>query len=657
MTISLSAINKDFIIGLGQVIQGSSKKAFGSSGGSSESSKVQIGLRSGAQLYASAIQNLNSVGSAINIAKSTLEELLEITDKALVLTERSTKYSTQNSTRKKLDREFQALGEEFRTLVENAQLNDKDILTKDGIKELFLLVGLDEDRSSSLSNFLSSFVLSDTDDVFSSEEIKGPTPKLPAAVQPSTPAQTFNLDKISSNEAGNPVQNAFVTQVNSLYQDDDDELGQNPNGVNSLIIEGENSNLTSLPNAITSAVTVLGASEQSGYSVIVSNEDFLGFNAAGVNQLYLVDEQGSILHQYTDFSANYTITGADISSDGLNLAFVTSGDPLTTNADGSDELFRVSVSTALGAAPMSADLNQLSSNAAGTSMTDSFISEDGSYAASLTSGTVTGVQFYDVSTGAADAFLASDGTISKLGGFIGGDTLAYTTGSGQIVSHQYNSGSSVNIYNAGTANNLVTSESGYVAYNDSSNISYLYAAGGATTDVNTALTLGGSDTISQLSITDNLFGSSVDIGVLGVLASQTSDSDTEFWRLRENVVNTNSVLPKPDEYTEIFEGSIKTRSNAFRVRSDLKALHDQIEDNITSLDEGLSYLQDNIDIVRATGLAMLNLSDQILSAGDASNIAKKLAREIRSNASFAALAQAENLSPIAAAALVSLQDS
>jgi len=106
------------------------------------------------------------------------------------------------------------------------------------------------------------------------------------------------------------------------------------------------------------------------------------------------------------------------------------------------------------------------------------------------------------------------------------------------------------------------------------------------------------------------------------------------------------------EYSQIFddEVNINTRPNAYKVLNDLKALKEQIKDNTKALDNGIELIATNMDLVRAAGLAFLELSDQITTETDAQAVADKLQQQIRLNAP-AALSQAENLESIIVAAL------
>lgn len=113
-----------------------------------------------------------------------------------------------------------------------------------------------------------------------------------------------------------------------------------------------------------------------------------------------------------------------------------------------------------------------------------------------------------------------------------------------------------------------------------------------------------------------------------------------------------TVARTSKEYEEIFDGTVDltTRPGAYQLLNDLKGLKGQIEDNLSALDNAVTVVGQNIDLVRAAGLAFLDISDKIGSETDADAIATQLRDRIRKDAP-AALAQAENLIPIVIAAL------
>ncbi|WKZ56668.1 MAG: hypothetical protein QY326_08035 [Bdellovibrionota bacterium] len=108
-------------------------------------------------------------------------------------------------------------------------------------------------------------------------------------------------------------------------------------------------------------------------------------------------------------------------------------------------------------------------------------------------------------------------------------------------------------------------------------------------------------------------------------------------------------------YTE-FEGlfdaarSLTDRVDASVLVEDLNALKSQISDNLEVLNEARRVVGLNVEFVSSTGLAMLEIADQITSADDAAEVAREIRSAVRKDAR-AALSQAENLEPIIVAAL------
>ena len=171
-------INESFI----QRFQGVAKKQ--SSGNNlastlnGQSTKITVsqGLRQGAQTYANAIQGLNAIGSVVNLARFNLQELSEVTDKLISLTERATLPTSSKQTRRQLNSQFRKLGKEFQDIVENAKNGERDILSKEDLQELFVIVGLDSTSSESVADFFSSLMFSGDDELLASDETKADRP-------------------------------------------------------------------------------------------------------------------------------------------------------------------------------------------------------------------------------------------------------------------------------------------------------------------------------------------------------------------------------------------------------------------------------------------------------------------------------------------------
>ena len=89
-----------------------------------------------------------------------------------------------------------------------------------------------------------------------------------------------------------------------------------------VFVQDNSGSLQTLPSGTLSSDVVLqSVNETNGFSVIESTEDFLGFNAGGLNQLFLVNTEGQVVHQYTNEATTVDFSGASVSADNLTIAF------------------------------------------------------------------------------------------------------------------------------------------------------------------------------------------------------------------------------------------------------------------------------------------------------------------------------------------------
>lgn len=99
------------------------------------------------------------------------------------------------------------------------------------------------------------------------------------------------------------------------------------------------------------------------------------------------------------------------------------------------------------------------------------------------------------------------------------------------------------------------------------------------------------------------------------------------------------------------------RSGFFgKVRNKLKDIRIQLETNVKALKDTAELIGDNMQLVRAAGLAFLEVSNEMTGAETAEEIAEQLRQQIRSTARQY-LGQAHNLEPIMVAGLAALSES
>jgi hypothetical protein len=165
-----------------------------------------------------------------------------------------------------------------------------------------------------------------------------------------------------------------------------------------------------------------------------------------------------------------------------------------------------------------------------------------------------------------------------------------------------------------------------------------------------AYTITGTPTnITSISMAGDGIGGVI-FGLFGTLNnSDFSDTSNQLYRVslnraqqRQQVTSITTAEPE-----KILSGTIAKRPEAFRMLTDLKELKEQIKTNVKALGDPLDVIGQNVSLVRATGLAMLEIRNQLTGAEEADEVAKLLRDRIAKDAGVALLAQAENLTPMA----------
>jgi len=622
-------------------------------------------LRLGAQTYATAVGALNNTLSIVNVAQATLEKLGEITDKMIEVTEKSAKRAVGPQGRRALDIEFRKLATDFKKIVEKAEIADKNFLSVEGLTELFISVGLDKETSSSIAEVFSRFMTPEDDTSLASEKVEGKKPLvIPAAAYTTRPSDSeYQIEKLtdaplSSATAGiSPTTNVFVAI--------DDILNQNP-GDEAVFVRDLTGSLTSQGAGQLSAAsqTLLAVNEQTGYSVVLSSSNPVGENPGETPQVFLLDESGAFVGQITNLGSQVQIQSVDIGfSDEIFAIQYYDSDIGRYYVD----VYEVEKTKTPSSAIITPIDERRESEAI---LSDVKISNAGDYVA---------YQFYEV---ASEQYHVE---LFKLGG-VGPDAdlptvtskdsidFGFVAGDGQvIISTTVSFGSperDIQTYMGGAFNTLLTNVE-YDAFttlqSDDSGVGGYFSIGGpvgagttvgvySADDASTVYTYDvGDDTISSLSLALNSGDSTrIDVGVVGALPDIAGDADLEMYRIsfNPNSVSGRRIRSDTTQYDEILDPnrSISSRPAAYRMLNDLKALREQITENVDALSNAFKVVSDNITLVRATGLALLDIGDELTSETDAADVAESLRRRIRQSVGEA-LAQAENLDPIAVATL------
>lgn len=213
------AINESFIQRFRGVAKqkSSGDNLAGALNGNNSEISVSQGLRQGARTYANAIQGLNAIGSVVNVARSNLTRLSELTSELMDVTERATRSTTGEQERRKLDREFRTLGKEFKAIIKEAKNGDRDVLAKEDLQEFFLLVGLDSTESESVADFFGSLVFGGEDELLASEETKA---DLPLDLPASAYKKTISVPDGMGGRIEKEIRQSFSPATEKLFDSD-----------------------------------------------------------------------------------------------------------------------------------------------------------------------------------------------------------------------------------------------------------------------------------------------------------------------------------------------------------------------------------------------------------------------------------------------------
>jgi hypothetical protein len=175
MTISInSIINETFILRLKGLQTGQVAK---SNPLTSDKSEVSLSstLRFGAKTLGDAVQRINGVIAAFNVAEDKLNKLSDIIVDTADIVDKATKPDLSSPELRRLDLLYQNKGREFRDLLESSEFGEVNLLTRTGVSDLLRSAGLDENSSSQITVLLKSFYVEGSDESLVSEEVTGKT--------------------------------------------------------------------------------------------------------------------------------------------------------------------------------------------------------------------------------------------------------------------------------------------------------------------------------------------------------------------------------------------------------------------------------------------------------------------------------------------------
>jgi hypothetical protein len=685
-----TVLNGSFIRRFQGLASGASRYANPLQGGGNVT--LSEGLRLGARTFATAVQGLNATISFVNISRNTLEQLKKTVGQMVDLAEEASERGVGSDTRNNLDLSFRKLVEKFRDIVENSKIGRDDYLTKDGLTAILRKIGLDRATSLSVSRLFDAFATPPSEDKLASERTKAGRPlSIPESVFDAGRSKIpYRLKQITQSDGDLPTSQfdqSGIAPTTSIFLNVDSSSGANP-GERAVFFVDQNGTVTSQPAGTLSGsediVQVMAVNEISidgtsvpGYAIVRSTGDlFGGFNPDGVEQLFLVNSTGQVVHQITANSTvdNFSYKGADLSHDGLTF--------VVSVSNGVDSTVIQSLRFgALGGNPELATEKTITSigPADPWEVGDVQLSPDGNYAlVKEPNGNFYQLYQYDeagpawnvhggdgnggiIANGIRAAFVAGDDgrVVFAVPGELGGftiRTLDFANTNAVTVTGATFSGNFEEL--AALSYNTQSATTGYFAVIEDATLRMftLNAAGTEMTEVDlnaSTSALGyalGQASVTNLSLAQRPDGY-VDIGILGKIGA-TGDEDNELYRL---IFNTQSLSGRrqgfaTEEPTKILDYRLTTRPDAYRALQDLKKLSEQIDKNLKALDKMTTYIGQSLDFIRATGLAFLDASERLANESDADKVAQDLRIQIRRNAR-GSLAQAENLESIVVAAL------
>jgi hypothetical protein len=624
--------------------------------GNTEAATNRIKIRDTSDTFARAAGKISSAGSYLQQSKEIISDLLEIVDKTIKVVDKSAKAGTSESQRRQLDKEFAKQQKEFDKLVEEAKLNGVDLLSKEGLESILELAGLSPEKSASIAKVFASFSTSKNGDELVDTSSRPQKKVIPASVQPPTPTETFVRTKISRNTDEDTPGPVFAHTGGAIFQDDDDPTFQTAPGTDTAVFVNEIRS-TQAVDALTFDARVLAVSEQSGYTVIESAQDFFGYNPGGMNQLYLLDKEGTPLMQLTEFAFGIIVESADVSSDGLKVAFVASDDFLGTNPDMSDDVY-LSIAYEIDPGGIGSrelynisDLSEGSNVISGVKISESgkYILFDGTGELNATGESLNGFVIYNTEKGSSDTSAASS---SRRALAVDSNGLSYTIvrSTKEIYSYAQDTGENIEFEPGKFSTLHYISEDGKLGFKDNSGvIKYADLTQDATDSGTTVYAPQSGDSITRLSISNTSSGD-VRVVATGTIVANEPIVQAYMFETYEQNVKTNSN--RADSVSKVFDYSLRNRANAIRALEDLKDIKKQLGQNLTALESGMEAVKANLEISIAMSQSLAEVS-QTERIDNADKIAEGIRKKILTyGVSSQALNQITNLDEIAAAAVL-----
>ncbi len=484
-----------------------------------------------------------------------------------------------------------------------------------------------------------------------------------------------NDETLTSREIFNQVtsdpHSAYVTSVGNVIESTDETYDYN-NGYRSIGFEIEAGQSVSVRTTFQDVLSdgeaflnggvdaVLAVDSQSGYALIRSAEDFLGYNQFHYDQVYVVDRAGKVISQVSDNDGTEKYNVSDIGVGGRKIAL-----GVSDLSNGGKRIDLISLSK-FGTDPSTHSVTTAQTFTGNSIIANVKMEKNGTHV--LYSGRNNGTLIanaYTVAGGVIEEFGSNFSMLAGNYGFI--DTNVFATvrendsGTYDIVSYDLNKSSyevlesginAIPNYQGLTADQT---RAGYaIVYNDEGVDQIGIISSKFTDEVREFYQQSQGDTPTIFSIAEKNDGT-IYLGIGGELHNRSSDPTAKFHRFEitsESISVGENFSTTTKEYNSVFDvdRTILTRPDAYQMLADLNELADQIGDNLEAIDGAQDTLAQNIELVRSLGQAFINQSEQISSEDEADSVAQKI-RQLVTTDARSALTQAENLESIIVAAL------
>lgn len=612
---SLRAISASFLSGLAKT-SGSSYRSKTSltqllNGGAlgSNTSDLSGVLRKGAKLFARSVEDLNGTASLLNLSRSALSELGEITDDLIGLAQQAAKSGTSNHRRKKLQKEMEALGNDFNEVLRKAKIGTSEALNTEDLENVFQKIGLDPNQSSAVAEVFSKFILADGDSNLASASIQssgrvqiapdafGTAPYTTTELSPGLTAKTLGIT--------DTVLSGFVTQVNSIYNLDGAGVDQPE-----IVSEGDTIG-TLAPNTLSADITVYDHDPTTGYSLISSSNELL-WSGDGGTDLFLVDNRGDVIHRYTTFdpAEGSTITDAAL-DDNYNVIYSVDHVEILTS-----EVVYQAIDV-LGGDPSAEPAASVikSENATGV-LGKVAINDEGTYLA-----------FYDAGKGGVTT-TNLEGTVSQSltvtsfedMGFVGGIDLAISSSdsSGNVGIYSVEDGSELGSYSGvginATSFTALEETNQFAVLDQGGELQLLTYSEGEVTEETWSVIFGEGDNV-KLSLAADKDGNTE----IGYVLDMDSEGDG-FYRISSSSVEDGTQISAAFEIPTY--GGISTVNNVFSTKdnhnynnynSGFVSLITQSEGSTTfTLTRRLDQTATVLAVDEASGMSLVETTDDLL---------------------------------------------